>query len=227
MPESLITSLKTPDDLLSFFRREFPDSLPLIGEQKLVSDFFKNPKSNLMSIKVNPLANKGWLQCTPYHYKDKAIIIGDAAHSQVPFYGQGLNTGFEDLTLLFSLFPTSGDIDLASIFERYSTIRTPDAHAVCDLALHNYREMAHGVVSWDYKIRKALEDLLYRYAPWTGVVPLYTMVSFSSMRYSEIRKKWRRQGWLLRLSAWILVATVGITGGRLLKKRWYFLMIRW
>ena len=79
--------------------------------------------------------------------------------------------------------------------------------------------MAHGVVSRDYKARKALEDLLYRYAPWTGIVPLYTMVSFSSMRYSEIRKKWRRQGLLLRLSAWILVAALGVTGGRLLKRR--------
>jgi kynurenine 3-monooxygenase len=113
------------------------------------------------------------------------LIIGDAAHSQVPFYGQGLNTGFEDLTLLFSLFPESGPIDLAGIFERYSTIRTPDVHSVCDLALHNYHEMASGVVSRNYKMRKMIEDILYRYVPWTGIVPLYTMVSFGGMRYSD------------------------------------------
>jgi kynurenine 3-monooxygenase len=152
------------------------------------------------------------IKCTPYHYLDKAIIIGDAAHSQVPFYGQGLNSGFEDLTLLFSLFPTSRAIDLASIFDRYSLIRAPDAHAMCDLALHNYYEMAKGVISPSYIIRKNVEDALYRYAPWTKIIPLYTMVSFGHMRYSEVRKKWVRQGRILGFSALIsALATVLFT----------------
>jgi kynurenine 3-monooxygenase len=136
------------------------------------------------------------------------LIIGDAAHNQVPFYGQGLNTGFEDLTVLFSLFPTSGPIDVASIFQQYSSTRAPDVHAVCDLALHNYYEMASGVISRGYKVRKLVEDWVYRYAPWTRIVPLYTMVSFGNMRYSEVRQKWIRQGRLLKLSAWM--STIGI-----------------
>jgi len=68
--------------------------------------------------------------------------------------------------------------------------------------------MAKGVISTRYIIRKSVEDLLYHYVPWTGIVPLYTMVSFGSMRYSELRKKWVRQGRLLRLSAWITGLTL-------------------
>jgi kynurenine 3-monooxygenase len=52
MPESINSSLKTPEDLIAFFEREFPDSIPLIGREKLIKDFFANPKSSLMSIKV-------------------------------------------------------------------------------------------------------------------------------------------------------------------------------
>ena len=219
----MASSLKTPQDLTTFFEREFPDSIPLIGQEKLIADFFRNPKSSLMSIKVLLTSFIRLTQCTPYHYKDKALIIGDAAHNQVPFYGQGLNTGFEDLTLLFSLFPTSGSIDLASIFEQYSKIRTPDAHTVCDLALHNYQEMASGVISRGYRARKAVEDLVYKYARWTGIVPLYTMVSFSHMPYSDIRKKWRAQGRFLSLSAWVSAATMlvlaGYTGRKFIKRR--------
>lgn len=151
------------------------------------------------------------------------MIIGDAAHSQVPFYGQGLNTGFEDLTLLFSLFPTSGQFDLNSIFERYTAIRTQDAHAICDLSLHNYREMANGVISRGYKIRKMVEDMLYRYAPWTGIVPLYTMVSFGGMRYSEIRRKWVRQGRILKVSGWMSMLAILLAieySRRKILKRW-------
>lgn len=150
------------------------------------------------------------------------MIIGDAAHSQVPFYGQGLNAGFEDLTVLFSLFPVSGQPDLATIFERYSVVRTPDAHTVCDLALHNYQEMASGVTSIEYKLRKMVEDILYRYFPRTGIVPLYTMVSFTTMRYSEVWRKWLHQGKLLKLSALVSLLSVflasGYMGRRLLKQ---------
>ena len=102
-------------------------------------------------------------------------------------------------------------------------MRTADAHAVCDLALHNYREMASGVISRGYRFRKAVEDALYKHARWTGIIPLYTMVSFGSMRYSDIRKKWVRQGKVLQIAAWIsgitaLLAT-GYLGKKLLRHR--------
>jgi hypothetical protein len=67
-------------------------------------------------------------------------------------------------------------------------------------------------------MRKMVEDVVYRYAPWTGIVPLYTMVSFGGMRYSEIRTKWVRQGRILQVSAWISALTVLLVSGYGAKK---------
>lgn len=79
------------------------------------------------------------MQCRPYHVLDKAVIIGDAAHAVVPFYGQGMNAGFEDCTLLDGMFQKHHD-DLTKILEEFSETRWRDAHAICDLAMYNYVE---------------------------------------------------------------------------------------
>jgi len=78
--------------LLGFFRREFPDALKLIGEERLVKD--------LMGRKPSPL---GTIECNPYHYQGKLIVLGDASHAMVPFYGQGLNCGLEDVRIMLAL----------------------------------------------------------------------------------------------------------------------------
>jgi len=78
--------------------------------------------------------------------------------------------------------------------------------------------MANGVISRGYKIRKMVEDLLYRYVPWTGIVPLYTMVSFGGMRYSEIQKKWIRQGRILKLTGWITAMVILVVTKRYLRR---------
>lgn len=80
MPFKDFQTLDNPEKLVQFFTTNFPDSIPLIGKDRLVADFFGSKPSPLVSIK-----------CRPYHVGDKAIIIGDAAHAMVPFYGQGMN----------------------------------------------------------------------------------------------------------------------------------------
>ncbi|KAJ3001664.1 UNVERIFIED_CONTAM: hypothetical protein HDU68_006727 [Siphonaria sp. JEL0065] len=136
MPWPNFEAIKTPQDLLTFFEAKFPDSIPLIGKELLVKDFFKNPKGSLMTVK-----------CKPYHYKASCVILGDAAHAMVPFYGQGMNCGFEDCLVLdeiltkhigprgsaSSVKPTPEQI--AKVLEEYSATRNPDAEAICDLAL--------------------------------------------------------------------------------------------
>lgn len=139
-------------------------------------DFQRNQRSSLISIKANP-----------YHYKDKAVIIGDAAHSMVPFYGQGLNCGLEDVRILQTILLTRGiggqrpveklreyagrvsaddssdsgvDAPLQAALEEYSTTRHGDLVAICDLAMNNYTEMRHDVTTPIFKILKSVDNVL-------------------------------------------------------------------
>ena len=92
------------------------------------------------------------LQATPYHHKDRGLIIGDAAHSQVPFYGQGLNCGLEDVRVLDHFLrecevgPTldlpgsekrreEEDERLSAALAKYTETRHEDLVAICDMAM--------------------------------------------------------------------------------------------
>ncbi|EIN07461.1 FAD/NAD(P)-binding domain-containing protein [Punctularia strigosozonata HHB-11173 SS5] len=172
-----LTSISRSDKL-AWFNRYFPDAVPLIGQEQLLDDLERHPRSPLISIKANP-----------YHYKDRAIVLGDAAHSMVPFYGQGLNCGLEDVRVLYNLLRTktntrelqqdsdhsqlreggpaprtgsSSDVDpvLASVLEEYSKTRHEDLVAICDLAMDNYVEMRHSVTTLGYQFRKRLDNFL-------------------------------------------------------------------
>jgi kynurenine 3-monooxygenase len=129
MPFENFNDIKSPENLLEFFQTYFPDSIPLIGEEKLIKDFFKTKPQHLVAVK-----------CRPYHLNSKCLLIGDAGHAVVPFYGQGMNAGFEDCTILTELFNEYGN-DVTRILEKYSEIRWEDAHAISDLAMYNYIEM--------------------------------------------------------------------------------------
>lgn len=160
-------------------------------------------------------------QCKPYHYKDRAVIIGDAAHAMVPFYGQGMNCGFQDVEVLHRILDkhkveaklsAEGNIaGLKEALDEYSTERSEDAHAICDLAMYNHYEMRSAVTSPLYLARKKLEGTLHRLFP-SAVIPLYTMVSFSTIRYSEAIKRWNRQTWWINVTATgvAVAATLGL-----------------
>ncbi|KAJ1547241.1 kynurenine 3-monooxygenase, mitochondrial precursor, partial [Cladochytrium tenue] len=137
MPWSRFEAIKTEDDLLALFRSSFPDALRLIGQERLVADYFANPKGSLISIK-----------CNRYHHSSRAVLLGDAAHAMVPFFGQGMNCGLEDCLVLDAALskhlgaPSAGpaadrpDPDaLARALAEFSETRVPDAHAICDLAM--------------------------------------------------------------------------------------------
>jgi len=172
MPNTAFEGLKDRESLLSFFHENFQDSISLIGRDKLVSDYFSNRALSLVSVK-----------CFPYHVADKAVILGDAAHAMVPFYGQGMNCGMEDCVVLDDAFDRHGD-DISKALEDYSRHRNPDAEAICDLAMYNYIEMRDLVNKKSFLLRKKLDNLLHWLFPkWW--VPLYTSVTFSSMRYHQ------------------------------------------
>merc|ERR1712001_31779 len=180
MPTEVFEGIQDRDTLLQFFNTNFRDAIPLIGKEKLVTDFFANRHLPLVSVK-----------CFPYHVSSSSVIMGDAAHAMVPFYGQGMNCGMEDV-LVFEDMMSKYPNDRKKAFEEYSKFRNPDAEAMCDLAMYNYIEMRDLTARLSFFIRKKFDNFLFWIAP-SKWVPLYTSVTFSRMRYSNCisNKKWQ------------------------------------
>ena len=163
-------SIKTKADVQQFFDEQFKDSVPLIPE--LITDYFKNPTSSLVTI-----------SCSPWNYESKILLMGDASHAIVPFYGQGMNSGFEDCSLLNDIFEEhNGDWDL--IFPEFSRIRYPQAQAIRELALRNYIEMRDKTADPDFLLQKKIEAKFTKLHPdkW---LPLYSQVTFSHIPYDK------------------------------------------
>ncbi|MBS1772896.1 MAG: FAD-dependent monooxygenase [Bacteroidetes bacterium] len=175
--------LKTEADVKQFFHTHFPDAVPLMPT--LAEDFFANPTSSLVTVRV-----------APWHYKDKSALIGDAAHAIVPFYGQGMNAGFEDCTILCSLMDKYGD-DWNTILEKYDTARKPNGDAVLDLALMNFIEMRDKVAEPSFLERKKIEKELGKRYP-DQFVSVYEMVSFTHTPYATAMKCIEAQDQLLQ-----------------------------
>lgn len=192
----------SPQTLVESFNHYFPGVCPdLITPDNLVKQFTTNPHLPLISIK-----------CTPHHFDSSAVVLGDAAHAILPFYGQGLNAGLEDVRVLFSLLDNHGVYDPTAsastvsisrneALQAYTSQRAPDTHAINDLSKNNYLEMSWGVKTPLYKVRKNIEETLDRYFPRFGWQTQYSRVSFSTQRYSEVIHAAKRQGELLAYGA--------------------------
>lgn len=170
-------SLDTEEKVKGFFDENFPDAVPLMPS--LLEDFKKNPTSSLVTIR-----------CEPWHYQSKVLLMGDAAHAIVPFYGQGMNAGFEDCSILDELLEAHDDTGAA--FEAFSRQRKEDADAIADLALWNFVEMRDKTIDPKFLLRKKIEKRLHEKHPeaWK---PLYSMVTFSHEPYSKALKEGKKQ----------------------------------
>ena len=167
-------SIRTPEQVQDMFRRTFPDAVPLIPD--LAEQFRDNPVGSLVTVR-----------CRPWRYRDRAVLIGDACHAVVPFYGQGMNCAFEDCTVLQACMQRHAG-DWERIFEEYESLRKENADALADLALHNFIEMRDHVGSRPFLLRKLLERVLTRLFPrW--YTPLYTLITFSDVPYAEARRR--------------------------------------
>lgn len=175
--------IKTPADLMAFFETYFADAISLMPT--LVEDYFANPTPSLVTVK-----------CYPWKYADHTVLLGDAAHAIVPFYGQGMNCGFEDVRVFDELFGSIGD-DWEALFDAFQLSRKPDGDAVADLAKANFIEMRDKVADADFLLQKKIETRIYARYPQQWI-PLYSMVTFSpQVRYSEALRRGRYQDALM------------------------------
>ncbi|MBK9283893.1 MAG: FAD-dependent monooxygenase [Sphingobacteriaceae bacterium] len=177
--EKSFDKLKTKDDVKKFFDEEFPDAVPLMPT--LLDDFFINPVSSLVTVK-----------CFPWTFNNKTALIGDAAHAVVPFYGQGMNCGFEDCVVLNQLIDVYKE-DWTKIMPKYEELRKPDADAIADLAIANFVEMRDKTGDPIFLLQKKIEAKFSEKYPdkW---IPLYSMVTYSPhIRYSDAQKEGFKQ----------------------------------
>lgn len=169
------------------------------------------------------------IKCSPFHYSDAVVILGDAAHAMVPFYGQGMNAGLEDVRVFFSKldeFASTPSVETPSssmqalALEAYSAVRTRDAHAINELSLQNYTEMRASVVAPTYRARKWLEEKLTVFVPSLGWQTKYARVSFGNEAYSEVIRKSERQGRQLIGALLGVLASPVVVGALLAWRRW-------
>lgn len=177
--EKSFAALNTKEKMLEFFKATFPDAVPLMPT--LEEDYMNNPTSSLVTVK-----------CFPWVFEDKLALVGDAAHAIVPFFGQGMNAGFEDCVVLNELMDKYGD-DWHRIFDEYQTLRKPDADAIADMAVGNFIEMRDKTADPKFLLQKKIEARFSAKYPdkW---VPMYSMVTFSPhIRYSTALEKGMKQ----------------------------------
>jgi len=160
--------LATRSAILEFFQSSFPDVVPLMPD--LADNFFANPTGAMVTIR-----------CSPWH-AERALLLGDAAHAIVPFFGQGINCGFEDCTVLLDLLDRYGT-DWSRVFPEFEEARKVNTDAIADLAIENFVEMRDRVSDPRFLLRKKVELALQAKYPHL-FVPKYAMVTFHRIPYS-------------------------------------------
>ena len=161
--------MRTQEAVTQFFQDKFPDATSRMPN--LVDNFFANPTGSMVTVK-----------CSPWSFAGKALLLGDAAHAIVPFFGQGINCGFEDCTILLELLDRHGP-DWARVFREFEESRKVNTDAIADMAVENFVEMRDRVADPRFLFRKKVELALEAKYPRL-FVPKYAMVTFHRIPYA-------------------------------------------
>lgn len=201
-----------PESVELYFKKHFPGAVDLIGPELMREQFTENPHLPLVNIK-----------CSPHYFEDCGVVLGDAAHAMVPFYGQGMNAGLEDVRVLFSHLDSNPATreGRARALKDYNSERIADAHAINDLSMANFYDMRAGTTSTIVQLRKKIEEFLSDKLPSTGFATQYSRVSFSNQRYSEVIKAVNKQKKVLieGMAVTTVLPVLGLTAW--LTMRWY------
>ena len=168
---------------MDFFKKFFPQVRKVI--ENLTQNFFDNPTSAMVTMK-----------CYPWTYWDKVALVGDSAHAVVPFFGQGMNAGFEDIDVLDNLFDRYPD-HWERVFKEYEKSRKPNADAIAELSFRNFKEMSTKTADPLFLLQKKIERKFANAHPerW---VPAYSRVTFSNNSYSEALEEGDRQEGIMK-----------------------------
>jgi len=166
--------LTSPSLVREFFQSRFPDAFSLMPQ--LEENFFANPTGAMVTVK-----------CSPWHAKGNALLLGDAAHAIVPFFGQGINCGFEDCTVLLELIEVHAP-DWERVFSDFELARKANTDAIADMAVENFIEMRDRVGDPRFLLRKKVELALEAKYPQI-FVPKYSMVTFHRIPYATAKRR--------------------------------------
>lgn len=180
--ENGFDALNSTEKVKAFFESEFPDAVPMMPT--LLEDFMNNPTGSLATVR-----------CAPWHWKDSLVLLGDAAHAVVPFFGQGMNCSFEDCVVLDEIIDQHG-LDWAKVYPLYSASRKTNADAIADMALENFIEMRDKVADAKFRLMKEVEHVLEEKFP-EHFIGRYVMVSFTNIPYREAFNKGQKQDLIL------------------------------
>ena len=172
--EVSFSTMGSREKISELFNSYFPDTIELIPD--LINEFQSNPIGKLATV-----------YCDKWHYKDKTMIFGDAAHAVVPFFGQGMNASFQDCSVINELIIRYNG-EWSEVHSEFSNQQVPNGHAIADMALENYIEMRDSVNEPLYQRRRELEfELEEKFND--RFIPRYSMVSFHNMPYSKVYER--------------------------------------
>lgn len=163
-------SLDSEEKLIDFFENQFPDALPLMPS--LVEKYFAKSAGSLITIK-----------CNPWYVDGKSLLLGDAAHAIVPFYGQGMNCALEDCAYLDECVDRYGE-NWKKVFQEFERLRRVNTDAIADLSVENYTELRDRVSDPKFLLKKKVEQALGEKFPRI-FTPKYSMIAFRLIPYSE------------------------------------------
>jgi kynurenine 3-monooxygenase len=166
-------NLETDQEIKDFFETHFPTAIEHMPNY--LADFHNNPTSSLSTIKTDP-----W-------FHNNVALLGDSAHGIVPFYGQGMNSGFEDCRIMDDLIDKHEGNNWNKILQEYSDIRVENGQAIADLAIRHFINMRDDTQDDNFLKRKAFEKIIMKNVP--EFLPQYSMVSFSNIPYAVAMSK--------------------------------------
>jgi kynurenine 3-monooxygenase len=193
--EDSFATTRTPAEVEALFAKYFGDLIPLIPD--LVEQWLRHCPASLVTIRT-----------APWTFADWAVLVGDACHAVYPFYGQGMNSAFEDCSVLVQMLDQCQGARGAA-FQKYELARRANTNVLCELTKANFIELSQKVQSPWFLARKRLDLAIHRLWP-EAWIPLYTMIAHTTIPYGEALERSRRQERILLAgSVFLAFAMVG------------------